>query len=154
MEWKRIKQRYGTDPYYLYLNKLHVVTVAWDLFRSKTSETSYRVDVHLPGMRDNFTTSRHTSEQAAKDYAEEVVKRWVDAAGLEFKLLNESIKWDFNFNFYDGATIEKTNQVVDGYRWCGILPKCVPPGSTPETSGGIGPDAWVYVSEWDGVKRG
>lgn len=85
MEWKKINQRYGTNPHYLFLNKLHVATVAWDYGQSKNSQKSHRADVHLPGMKDKFTTSLHTSEKEAKEYAEAVVKRWVDAAGLEFK---------------------------------------------------------------------
>lgn len=85
MEWKEINQRYGTNPQYLFLNKLHVATVAWDHGQSKNSPTSHRADVHLPGMKDKFTTSLHTSEKEAKEYAEAVVKKWVDAAGLEFK---------------------------------------------------------------------
>ncbi|EPS5316195.1 GDSL-type esterase/lipase family protein, partial [Escherichia coli] len=33
------------------------------------------------------------------------------------------------------------------YRWDGPLPKLVPPESTPQTTGGIAPGAWRYVSD-------
>ncbi|EJS0970455.1 hypothetical protein NW995_002450 [Salmonella enterica] len=85
MEWKEINRRYGTNPEYLYLNKLHVATVGWDDGRSKNSPHTHSADVHLPGMKKEFTYSTHSSKQAAKEYAEAVVKRWIDAAGLEFK---------------------------------------------------------------------
>lgn len=85
MQWKEIKQRYGSNSQGLYLNKIRVATVAWDHGQSKNSPTSHRLDVHLPGMKDHFTTSRHTSEKEAMLYAETVVKKWVNAAGLEFK---------------------------------------------------------------------
>lgn len=85
MEWKEINQRYGTNPYYLYLNKLHVATVGWVDCGSKNSPHNYMANVHLPGMKKEFAYSTHPSEQSAKQYAEAIVKLWVDAAGLEFK---------------------------------------------------------------------
>lgn len=33
------------------------------------------------------------------------------------------------------------------YRWDGVLPKAVPPGSTPESTGGVGISAWVSVGD-------
>lgn len=59
-------------------------------------------------------------------------------------------------SFQDGNTIEFWNQVLrwklpdgDGefYRWDGPLPKVVPVGSTPATSGGIGPGKWLSVGD-------
>lgn len=85
MEWKEINQRYGTNPHYLFLNKLHVATVAWDYGQSKTTTLSHRADVHLPGMKEKYSVSRHSGIDEAKEYAEKIVKKWVGAAGLEFK---------------------------------------------------------------------
>jgi hypothetical protein len=33
------------------------------------------------------------------------------------------------------------------YRWDGVLPKAVPPGSTPESTGGVGINAWISVGD-------
>lgn len=85
MEWKRSKRNYGSNPLYLYLNKLHVATVSWDFGHSKNSPNTHCANVHLPGMKQEFSISTHPSEQIAKDAVETIVKRWVDAAGLEFK---------------------------------------------------------------------
>ncbi|MCG8707666.1 hypothetical protein JHU04_000860 [Brenneria sp. 4F2] len=52
-----------------------------------------------------------------------------------------------------GNTFSNPNEVLfsesDGefYRWEGSLPKAVPAGSTPESTGGIGNDAWKSVGD-------
>lgn len=56
-------------------------------------------------------------------------------------------------SFEDGNTITLPNQVLryeangEYYRWDGTLPKTVPAGSTPESSGGVGPGRWVSVGD-------
>lgn len=63
-------------------------------------------------------------------------------------------------NFEDGVTLQSKNQVIiqfiDGsakqFLWSGSFPKVVPAGSTPESTGGEGPGAWV--SAGDGSLRG
>ncbi|HFK4479556.1 TPA: right-handed parallel beta-helix repeat-containing protein [Citrobacter sedlakii] len=56
-------------------------------------------------------------------------------------------------SFEDGNTLTLPNQVLrlvatgEYYRWDGALPKDVPPGSTPESTGGIGPGAWIGVGD-------
>ena len=67
----------------------------------------------------------------------------------------ESVSGALVGNFDDGVTLQSENQVIiqfiDGYArqflWSGSLPKVVPAGSTPESSGGIGPGAWVSVGD-------
>lgn len=52
-------------------------------------------------------------------------------------------------SFYFGGTLDSADDVLfyegDGkyYSWSGALPKVVPAGSTPETSGGVGTTMWV-----------
>lgn len=50
-------------------------------------------------------------------------------------------------SFDTGVTVNTKNELVvftDGkYHWGGALPKVVPAGSTPATTGGIGSDAWI-----------
>lgn len=67
----------------------------------------------------------------------EIVKRSYAEAGFE------SV-----FSFEAGGTVSSLSQVLIyeadgvGYLWMGALPKTVPPGSTPSSSGGIGTGAW------------
>lgn len=60
-------------------------------------------------------------------------------------------------SFTTGVTVNTKNELVvftDGkYHWDGALPKDVPAGSTPESTGGIGLGAWVGVSEADLLVR-
>lgn len=56
-------------------------------------------------------------------------------------------------SFEDGNTLTLPNQVLrleatgEYYRWDGDLPKEVPAGSTPETTGGVGIGAWLSVGD-------
>lgn len=52
-------------------------------------------------------------------------------------------------SFTTGVTVNTKNELVvftdSKYRWDGTLPKQVPAGSTPQSTGGIGKGAWVSV---------
>lgn len=54
-------------------------------------------------------------------------------------------------SFDTGVTVNTKNELVvftDGkYRWDGTLPKAVPAGSTPASTGGVGLGAWVSVGD-------
>ncbi|HBB0993415.1 TPA: hypothetical protein J1A80_000189 [Escherichia coli] len=56
-------------------------------------------------------------------------------------------------SFELGNTINYPNDVLlqessgEWFRWDGTLPKVVPPGSTPDSTGGVGPGAWVGVGD-------
>lgn len=86
------------------------------------------------------------------------VRRWT-IAGFQYTA-EEAIR-NYGYitmdSFEDGATLTLPNQVLryeatgEYYRWDGELPKTVSPGSSPETTGGIGLGAWVSVG--DGVLR-
>jgi len=55
--------------------------------------------------------------------------------------------------FQAGATLTLPNQIIkdttDGeyYRWDGDLPKVIPAGSTPESTGGVGAGFWISVGD-------
>ncbi|WPK37822.1 tailspike protein [Escherichia phage AV125] len=57
-----------------------------------------------------------------------------------------------NGSFEDGAILNNKTDAVwyiaggQCYTWGGAFPKAVPADSTPETSGGVGPGAWVLVN--------
>ncbi|MEG6451026.1 GDSL-type esterase/lipase family protein [Enterobacter cloacae] len=56
-------------------------------------------------------------------------------------------------SFEDGSTLSLANECLrwesngEYYRWDGPLPKVVPPGSTPDSTGGIGKGKWVSVGD-------
>lgn len=56
-------------------------------------------------------------------------------------------------SFEDGSTISLANECLrwesngEYYRWDGTLPKVVPPGSTPDSTGGIGKGKWLSVGD-------
>ncbi|HBC6873017.1 TPA: endonuclease/exonuclease/phosphatase family protein [Citrobacter koseri] len=67
-----------------------------------------------------------------------------------------SMGWSLIESFQDGATLTRADQALrwtlpdgDGeyYRWDGALPKEVPAGSTPESTGGVGTGAWIGVGD-------
>ncbi|KFC12272.1 phage tail fiber protein [Trabulsiella guamensis ATCC 49490] len=61
--------------------------------------------------------------------------------------------WILIDSFQDGANITLPNQALrddatgEYYRWDGSLPKSVPAGATPETTGGIGVGAWIGIGD-------
>lgn len=72
------------------------------------------------------------------------------------KLIQEAIVaygWIPVESFQIGAVLTKSNQILkdddsgEYYRWDGDYPKSVPSGSTPETTGGFGVDAWLSVGD-------
>ncbi|EPX4280007.1 hypothetical protein ACW0LR_001193 [Citrobacter freundii] len=67
-----------------------------------------------------------------------------------------SMGWELIDSFQGGATLTRADQALrwelpDGngeyYRWDGSLPKTVPAGSTPDSTGGVGTGAWVGVGD-------
>ena len=57
------------------------------------------------------------------------------------------------FTFKEGGVLTNPNDIIfdhatgERYNWNGALPKPVPAGSTPESTGGIGKGAWVSVGD-------
>lgn len=110
----------------------------------------------------------HISEEG-RDQTVDLAKEYADAAGSsaanakdsedEARRIAESIEAAGRFGYITRRSFEKGfnvttwNEVLlweeDGeyYRWDGTLPKTVPAGSSPETSGGIGLGAWVSVGD-------
>lgn len=110
----------------------------------------------------------HIAEEG-RDQTVDLAKEYADAAGSsagnakdsedEARRIAESIKeagrigYITRRSFEKGFNVTTWNEVLlleeDGeyYRWDGTLPKNVPAGSTPESSGGIGLGAWVSVGD-------
>ncbi|EMG7110111.1 right-handed parallel beta-helix repeat-containing protein [Enterobacter cloacae] len=101
------------------------------------------------GKVDEFVTS------LVNTYADRFGKEHYTIEGLRW-LAQQSIS-QFGYitldSFEDGNTITLPNQVLrleangEYYRWDGALPKVVPTGSTPESTGGIGSGAWLSVGD-------
>ena len=110
----------------------------------------------------------HIAEEG-RDQTVDLAKEYADAAGSsagnakdsedEARRIAASIRAASLFGYITRRSFEKGfnvttwNEVLlwegdgDYYRWDGTLPKNVPAGSTPETSGGIGLGAWVSVGD-------
>lgn len=110
----------------------------------------------------------HIAEEG-RDQTVDLAKEYADAAGSsagnakdsedEARRIAESIKASGLIGYITRRSFEKGFNVIawnevllweedgDYYRWDGTLPKNVPAGSTPETSGGIGLGAWVSVGD-------
>lgn len=110
----------------------------------------------------------HIAEEG-RDQTVDLAKEYADAAGSsadnakdsedEARRIAESIReagligYITRRSFEKGYNVTTWSEVLlweedgDYYRWDGTLPKNVPAGSTPETSGGIGLGAWVSVGD-------
>ncbi len=78
--------------------------------------------------------------------------------GMEIRYQEKlaSMGWTLIDSFQDGANLTRADEALhwkrpDGngeyYRWDGILPKDVPAGSTPDSTGGTGQGAWVSIGD-------
>lgn len=110
----------------------------------------------------------HIAEEG-RDQTVDLAKEYADAAGSsagnakdsedEARRIAESIRdaailgYITRRSFEKGFNVTTRSEVLlweadgDYYRWDGTLPKNVPAGSTPETSGGIGLGSWVSVGD-------
>lgn len=110
----------------------------------------------------------HIAEEG-RDQTVDLAKEYADAAGDyagnakdsedEARRIAESIKeagrigYITRRSFEKGFNVTTWNEVLlweedgDYYRWDGTLPKNVPAGSTPESTGGIGSGAWLSVGD-------
>lgn len=109
--------------------------------------------------RDMFDNSQNL-DFAMSDIASAI---WTDRFGKKrntfygFELFARAAISAFGYitidSFQAGATLTLYNQILrdttngEYYRWDGALPKEVPAGSTPATTGGVGLGAWVGVGD-------
>ncbi|WP_233496290.1 hypothetical protein [Pantoea sp. 3_1284] len=101
------------------------------------------------GKIDEFVTSlalRYTDRFGYQHYTIEGLRQLAEEAISGFG-------WILKESFEDGATLTLPNEALlwrsngEYYRWSGALPKIVPAGSTPESSGGIGKGAWIGIGD-------
>ena len=94
-----------------------------------------------------YADAAGSSAGNAKDSEDEArrIAESIKAAGLIGYITRRSFEKGFNITTWNEALLWEEDG--DYYRWDGTLPKNVPAGSTPETSGGIGLGAWVSVGD-------
>lgn len=103
------------------------------------------------GKIDEFVTSySHT-------YTDRFGQKHRTIAGLNYDANQAMLKYGYitKKSFEQGATLDTPNTVLqlesngEYYRWDGdwSQPKVVPPGSTPESAGGVGQGKWVGVGD-------
>lgn len=94
-----------------------------------TSDAHYYVD-RFGVQRWTIAGFQYTAEQAIRAYGYVTIDSFEDGATLT--LPNEILRYESTGMYY---------------RWDGALPKVVPPGSTPASSGGIGVGSWLSVAD-------
>ncbi|MGQ3902952.1 tail fiber/spike domain-containing protein [Mixta calida] len=101
------------------------------------------------GKIDEFVTSlalQYIDRFGDAHYTIEGIKQLAFEAMSQFGYVTIS-------SFEDGATLTDPNQALlwesngEYYKWTGNLPKTVPAGSTPDSTGGIGPGAWLSIGD-------
>lgn len=97
------------------------------------------------------------------EFVTSLVNTYVDRFGNEHYTI-EGLRWlaqqaiaQYGWipveSFQVGATLTLPNQILkdtasgEYYRWDGALPKVVPAGSTPDSTGGVGTGAWLSVGD-------
>ena len=94
-----------------------------------------------------YADAAGSSAGNAKDSEDEArrIAASIKASGLIGYITRRSFEKGFNVTTWNEALLWEEDG--DYYRWDGTLPKNVPAGSTPESSGGIGLGAWVSVGD-------
>ncbi|MDI7502016.1 SGNH/GDSL hydrolase family protein [Cronobacter dublinensis] len=102
----------------------------------------------------NLTSPSQRSDSANKGYVDDLnafllqsVNSVIDTItnGLYGYNTKESFETGNTLNYRNDVLLWKSNG--EYYRWDGTLPKVVPAGSTPATTGGIAPGAWRSVGD-------
>lgn len=109
------------------------------------------------GKIDEFVTS------FAKKYQDRLGGEHYTIEGIKDLALQQifNLGWNLKGTFQAGGTITAPGDLLQDtsaniwYRWddLGSLPKAVPPGSTPSSSGGVGDGKWIPVDVSDVLRR-
>lgn len=109
------------------------------------------------GKIDEFVTS------LALQYIDRFGNAHLTIEGMKQQVLQQiyNLGWNLVGTFQDGATLSAAGDIIQDeatgvwYRWDDIstLPKVVPAGSTPESTGGIGEGKWLAVDVSDVLRH-
>ncbi|EGC6279337.1 endorhamnosidase [Salmonella enterica] len=125
-----------------------------DYISADDLKTGKQAILHIEHVAKNRDAAgNHALEVTDTIRGESVTNKTLD--GLE-NLYNQAISqvgYITLDSFEDGNNLTLPNQVLrfeatgEYYRWDGTFPKSVPPGSTPESTGGIGTGKWLSVGD-------
>lgn len=110
-------------------------------YKGAMMRNSWNDDV-IEQINEALVSTAEQSAQIAKDIATDIADKAVISSGF--------VTID---SFALGATITQRNEALryasEGklYRWAGNLPKTIPANSTPTSTGGLGANAWLEVSD-------
>lgn len=101
------------------------------------------------GKIDEFVTSE------AHEYIDRFGGKHRTIHGIDYDANQAILNYGYitKDSFEDGSTLSIANECLrwksngEYYRWDGSFPKVVPPGSTPDSTGGIGKGKWVGVGD-------
>jgi lysophospholipase L1-like esterase len=101
------------------------------------------------GKIDQFVTSQD------HEYIDRLGGNHRTIAGINYDANQAILNYGYitKDSFEDGSTLSLANECLrwksngEYYRWDGSFPKVVPPGSTPDSAGGIGKGKWVGVGD-------
>ncbi|EPL7036143.1 hypothetical protein JX819_000960 [Citrobacter farmeri] len=105
---------------------------------------------------DNAENFDHLSnDQVNETWPDRLGKERLTWYGVEKKTMQALMNYGYitKDSFEDGSTLSLANECLrwksngEYYRWDGALPKVVPPGSTPDSTGGIGEGKWISVGD-------
>ena len=109
------------------------------------------------GKIDEFVTS------LSQQYIDRFGSAHYTIEGLKQIVLEQlyNLGWSLEGSFQDGGTVTSAGDLLQDeatniwYRWDDLstLPKTVPPGSTPSSSGGTGPGKWQPVEVTDVLRK-
>ncbi|WP_318371676.1 hypothetical protein [Enterobacter sp.] len=101
------------------------------------------------GKIDEFVTSD------SHEYVDRFGGKHRTIAGINYDANQAILNYGYitKDSFEDGSTLSTANECLrwksngEYYRWDGNFPKVVPPGSTPDSTGGVQKGAWVGVGD-------
>ena len=82
MEWRREQGGWGSPIEVLYLGNWRVGSVQYDAATNKSDNKKYAAYSRMPGHKTPL--AHYSSPEAGKERVEKAVKRWIQAAGLDF----------------------------------------------------------------------
>lgn len=102
----------------------------------------------------NLRDPRYPQDAATKKYIDNLYSTLSNLVSTIINTINNGLYgYNTKKSFELGNTLNYPNDVLlwqsegEYYRWDGPLPKVVPPGSTPASTGGVAPGAWRGVGD-------
>lgn len=102
----------------------------------------------------NLKDPRDPQDATTKKYTDDLYNQFSNLLGTIIDTIENGLYgYNAKRSFELGNTLNYPNDILywesesEYFRWDGALPKVVPPGSTPSSTGGIGSGKWVSVGD-------